>query len=164
MSFITSEKPVQLHTLEKGTHFVKSFKGLPCSQIFKVGSLIDYCSLDYFLCEKIDGSGNLLLRECRLVFPLTSPRYYPTFPELSLSKSLSFDSESFMFLEGYFESLPAAYLESVDGIDFFVQYRRFLALYVESLQLKVDSVHAKLESFRSSSLKSFLRKNPNLKF
>ncbi|MDB0613018.1 hypothetical protein PL371_14330 [Tenacibaculum maritimum] len=83
MSFTTSEKPVQLHTLEKGTHFVKSFKGLPCSQIFKVGSLIDYCSLDYFLFEKIDGSGNLLLRECRLVFPLTSPRCYPTFSAFS---------------------------------------------------------------------------------
>ncbi|MFL0090403.1 hypothetical protein V3A08_02120 [Tenacibaculum maritimum] len=162
MSFITSEKPVQLHTLEKGTRFVKSFRGLPCSKIYRIGVSYPYASFSFFLCENIDTFDSELFGYSQFVFPISYPGKYPSFFDLTLFESLSFNSESFIFLEGYFDSLPSDYLESVDGIDFFVQYRKFLALYLESLQLKVDSVRSKLESFRSSSFKS-LEKNPNLR-
>ncbi|MFL0073290.1 hypothetical protein [Tenacibaculum maritimum] len=154
MSFITSEKPVRLDTLEKGTHFVKSSKGLPCSQILKVGSLIDYCSLDYFLCEKIDGSGNLLLRESCLVFPLISPRYYPTF-SLFLEKSgISYEKGNLFILVDYIASLPADYFNSDEGILFLKDYRVYLVGYSVYLDHRLG--------FVSSNLKSS-EKNPNLK-
>ncbi|MCD9611939.1 hypothetical protein [Tenacibaculum maritimum] len=145
MSFITSEKPVRLDTLEKGTCFVKSSKGLPCSQILKVGSLIDYCSFDYFLCEKIDGTGNLLLRESCLVIPLTSPRYYPTFNDLVTSNSLSFDLDSFQFIRDYFDSLPFDYLQSVEGNAFFKEYLHFLSLFKNNLLDIINKQDALIE-------------------
>ncbi|MDB0599645.1 hypothetical protein PL373_14370 [Tenacibaculum maritimum] len=149
MSFTTSEKPVQLHTLEKGTRFVKSFRGLPCSKIYRLGVSYPYASFSFFLCENIDTFNSELFGHSHLVFPVSYPEKYPSFFDLTLSESLSFNSQSFIFLENYFESLPVAYLESVDGIDFVVQYRRFLALYLKSLQSKIDSVHVKVESLRT---------------
>ncbi|MDB0612439.1 hypothetical protein PL371_11270 [Tenacibaculum maritimum] len=149
MSFTTSEKPVQLHTLEKGTRFVKSFRGLPCSKIYRLGVSYPYASFSFFLCENIDTFNSELFGHSHLVFPVSFPQKYPFFFYLTLSESFSFNSQSFIFLENYFESLPVAYLESVDGIDFVVQYRRFLALYLKSLQSKIDSVHVKVESLRT---------------
>ncbi|MFL0074668.1 hypothetical protein [Tenacibaculum maritimum] len=154
MSFITSEKPVQLHTLEKGACFVKSSKGLPCSQILKVGSLIDYSSFDYFLCEKIDGSGNLLLRECRLVFPLTSPRCYPSFSLFREKSGISYEKGNLFIIVDYIASLPADYFNSDEGILFLKDYRVYLVGYSVYLHHRLD--------FVCSSLKS-LEKNPNLR-
>ncbi|MDB0613600.1 hypothetical protein PL371_17360 [Tenacibaculum maritimum] len=149
MSFTTSEKPVQLHTLEKGTRFVKSFEGFLAQKFIDLAYLILMLALVFFLCENIDTFNSELFGHSHLVFPVSYPEKYPSFFDLTLSESLSFNSQSFIFLENYFESLPVAYLESVDGIDFVVQYRRFLALYLKSLQSKIDSVHVKVESLRT---------------
>ncbi|WP_407264932.1 hypothetical protein R5N98_15075 [Tenacibaculum maritimum] len=152
MSFTISEKPVQLHTLEKGTRFVKSFRGLPCSKIYRLGVSYPYASFSFFLCENIDTFNSELFRDSHLVFPVSYPQEYPAFHDLVASESLSFNSESFIFLEDYFDSLPASYLKSVDGIAFIKAYNFSLTLYLYRLQSKIGSVSVKIESLLAKFL------------
>ncbi|CAA0201086.1 hypothetical protein [Tenacibaculum maritimum] len=133
MSFTTSEKPVQLHTLEKGTRFVKSFRGLPCSKIYRLGISYPYASFSLFLCENIHTFNSELFPYSCLVFPISYPKKYPSFNDLVASKSLSFDLKSFQFLRDYFNSLPFDYLQSVEGSAFFEEYLHFLSSFKNNL-------------------------------
>ncbi|CAA0233124.1 hypothetical protein R8G64_11815 [Tenacibaculum maritimum] len=145
MPFTTSEKPVQLHTLEKGTRFVKSFRGLPCSKIYRLGVSYPYASFSFFLCENIDTFDSELFRDSQLVFPISYPDKYPTFYDLVTSESLSYNSESFIFLKDYFDSLPHDYIQSVEGRVFFNEYLLFLSLYCDNLRGKIDKTNSLIE-------------------
>ncbi|MFL0143906.1 hypothetical protein [Tenacibaculum maritimum] len=145
MSFTTSEKPVQLHTLEKGTRFVKSFRGLPCSKIYRLGVSYPYASFSFFLCENIDTFNSELFRDSQLVFPISYPDKFPSFFDLTIFESLSFNSESFIFLQDYFDSLPFDYLLSVEGNAFVKEYILSLSVYCDNLRGKIDKSNALIE-------------------
>ncbi|WP_407267385.1 hypothetical protein [Tenacibaculum maritimum] len=145
MSFTTSEKPVELHTLEKGTRFVKSFRGLPCSKIYRLGVSYPYAIFSFFLCENIDTFNSELFRDSQLVFPISYPDKYPTFYDLVTSESLSYNSESFIFLRDYFDSLPFDYLQSVEGNAFVKEYILSLSVYCYNLHGKIDKSKALIE-------------------
>ncbi|WP_159261330.1 hypothetical protein [Tenacibaculum maritimum] len=145
MSFTTSEKPVQLHTLEKGTRFVKSFRGLPCSKIYRLGVSYPYASFIFFLCENIDTFNSELFRDSQFVFPISYPQKFPSFYDLVTSESLSFNSESFIFLQDYFDSLLFDYIQSVEGRVFVNEYLLFLSLYCDNLRGKIDKANSLIE-------------------
>ncbi|MFL0146514.1 hypothetical protein, partial [Tenacibaculum maritimum] len=55
------------------------------------------------------------------------------------------NSESFIFLQDYFDSLPFDYIQSVEGFAFFTEYLLYLSLYCDNLRGKLDKANALIE-------------------
>ncbi|MDB0602896.1 hypothetical protein PL373_17510 [Tenacibaculum maritimum] len=137
MSFIRSEKSAELHTLEYGTVFVKSIKGLPGLKIYKLGSPYCYSSFSFFLCENLRTFDTELFRDSCLVFPLTFPRKYPPLSCFLNKYSISYTRGNLFIIDNYISSLPTDYLESNDGLHFLTDYRTYLVGY--SVYLDINS-------------------------